>query len=393
MARRNPHIWRLCVLWQDTLLDTVTVRRAGRHFLRTGDVVDVEVDDDGLLVHGEGAPARLRSGDATPLPSGHVAVVYRDHAAPRLPLDLSVDSTFLHATMIGVAFTICLFSACWLAPVDRFDEGGAGLASNTRRWLSLPGGTARTTGVSFHAAGRPPQEAERIVVEQQQGRPLPRHAGPGPSLERTLEAMKQALHGADADGARDPMGELTRAIAAAPVLGAGVGGLSPRDPVDAGPGNGVIAAGSTTQLSTILRGRADTIEKTQPPLARPTTYPVKLIDVPDAAVDAERVDAATALDPFVREQLMRAIRRRSNVLRSCYESWGLANDDLRSGRLAVELTLLPDGHVTEIATTTTAGLASVGGCVERAASDWYLGDGLVDAPTRLSFPFLLQPRR
>ena len=33
----------------------------------------------------------------------------------------------------------------------------------------------------------------------------------------------------------------------------------------------------------------------------------------------------------------------------------------------------------------------VADCVVRAAGEWYLGDGLVDAPTRLSFPFLLQP--
>jgi hypothetical protein len=393
MARVPPLIWRLGVFWQDTLLDTATVAGRGRVALRTGAVFDVDVDRGCVILRGEGVEARLAPGGATALASGHIVVVGLDHACARAPRSFDVDTTFLHATMIGLATTICLFSALWFAPVTRFDEGGAGVPAEARRWLTLPGGAARTTGPAvFRASGRRPHEAERLLVEQRRGRPLPPRPGPGPSLQRTIELMKQALHGADGHSVRDPVGELSRAIAAAPVLGAGVGGLSPRDPVVAGPGAGVIAAGSTAQLSSVLRGRTEALEAAQPAAPRRPTYPVQLIDVPDAAVDAQRIDAAAALDPFVREQLVRAVRLRSNVLRGCYESWGLVADHLRSGRLVVELTLLPDGHVASVTTTTTTGLQAVGDCVARAAGEWYLGDGLVDEPLRLSFPFLLRPR-
>jgi hypothetical protein len=394
MSRVPSHIWRVSLLWQGTLLDTATVHGRARVVLRTGETFDVDGDgDDDVGIRGAGVAARVASGGSVGLPSGRIVTVERDRSSPRAPLWITVDSTFVHATMLGVAATVCMFSALWFAPLERFDEGGAGLPANARRWLTLSGGAARSIGRPvFAATGRPPHEAERLSTGRRATQPALRQAGSGPSLERTLEAMNQALRGPGGDGTRDAIGDLARAIAAAPVLGAGIGGLSPRDPADAGAGSGVVAAGTTAQLSQLLRGRTDNLERSRPPPPPRPTYPVQLVDVPDAAVDAQRVDATPDLDPFVREQLMRAIRLRSNVLRACYESWGLSVDRLRSGRLVVELTLLPDGHVDRISTTTSDGLDAVGTCVTRAAAEWYLGDGLVDAPTRLSFPFVLKPR-
>ena len=120
-----------------------------------------------------------------------------------------------------------------------------------------------------------------------------------------------------------------------------------------------------------------------------------LVDVPSAAVsDDGGLAAAPELDPVVREHLTRMIRTRHNVVRACYEAWGLAADAHRAGRLVLELTLRPDGRVEALSTiTSTPSLDRVGSCIERAAAEWYLGDGLVDAPTRLAFPFNLQPRQ
>ena len=199
MLRRSsprwPAVWRVSLSWQGTLLDTVTVRRRGRLALRTGERWRVDVDDDALVLRPErSAPAdaaglRLRAGATAALPEGHSLLVERDVGAPALPLELAVDSTFLHATMVGVAATICMFSAFWFAPVEQLADAGAGLPSNARRWLTLPGGAARAPGRPVFAAnGRLPEEAERLSTARQRGAPVPRR-GRGASLQQTLEAM------------------------------------------------------------------------------------------------------------------------------------------------------------------------------------------------------------
>jgi len=244
----------------------------------------------------------------------------------------------------------------------------------------------------WSSSGRRPSPAERPAVAPRRGVPRPRRQGPGPSLEQTLLAMKEALPGADGLASRDSVGDLSRAIAAAPVLGAGMGGLSPRDPVVSGVGSSVVAAGTTACLARSPRERDAALEGATPLSPQKATYPVQLVDVPPATVDAERAFATAALDPLSRERLLRAMRMRSTVLRGCYESWGLAVDARRRGRLVVELTLRPDGRVDDLQTTASDGVPLVGDCVRRAAVECYLGDGLVDAPTRLSFPLLLRPR-
>jgi hypothetical protein len=393
-------VWRVSLLWHGTLLDTVTVRRRARVALRTGEQWRIDVDGDALVLQGpdagDDARLRLSAGQVAGLPAGHAVLVERDLPVPRVAADLVVDSTFLHAAMVGIAATVCMFSALWFAPLERAGDAGAGLPSDARRWLTLPGGSARFVGrPTFSPRGRQAQLAEKLRLERPRGTPSPaRGPGPAPSLERTLEAMKAALRGADGTGTRDAIGELTRAIAAAPVLGAGVGGLAPRDPADAGPGSGLIAAGDTARLRRELRAqrlRAEEKQDRSPPPPRPL-YTATLLEPDSAAVVGEQIDARPDLDPVVREHLLRAVRLRHNVLRGCYESWGYGADRHAAGRVVVELTLRPDGHVADVVTESSEGLGAVGECVRRAAVDWYLGDGLVDEPVRLSFPFLLKPR-
>jgi hypothetical protein len=398
MTSHSPLVWRLSLLWQGTLLDTVTLRDdAGVLRLRTGEEVAVVVRGAHLVVGSGDDAIVVAAGESALLPAGHTVVAVVDVPDAVAAHELSIDATWLHSAMVGVAATVCVFSALWLAPLERLDDAGAGLPSTTRLWLSMPGGTARTAGrPTLAVPGRPPEEAERVTTERAAGAPLSREPGPAPSFERTLAAMSDALRrplGAAGSDVRDPLGEATRAIAAAPVLGAGMGGLTPRDPVDAGAGNGVIGAGNSVQLARLLRRSEQKLEQRAPENLPPKqTYKAKLVDIPDADIDDQHLTARPELDPVVREQLMINIRTRHNVLRGCYESWGLSADRKTSGRVVVELTLRPDGHVDDVATTGTDGLRLVAECVTRAARDWYLGDGLVEQPTRLSFPFVLRPR-
>lgn len=395
MATLRTPAWRLSLLWQETVLDTVTVTSDRRGLLlRTGDVVDVVIADDHLEVRGDRLEARLGPGQRLVLPAGHVLLAEPDIPNPVAVGAFSIDSTLLHSGMIAVAMTICAISALWLHPTAGSDDPGGGLRSESRRWLSLPGGTAHVVGRPvFQATGRPVDLGERFEFRPTPGPPTPAPATPRATLEATLAEMARALGPGGQGGARkDPLGEAVRQVAAAPVLSAGVGGLSPRDPVDDGRGAGVIGAGDSQRLDALRRQQAREEERTLPGR---TVYPVQLADVPDAAVDdAGRINATPELDPMVREHLSRMIRTRHNVVRGCYEAWGLAANAHKKGRLVLELTLRPDGRVEDVHTGgSDPGFERVGACVVRAASDWYLGDGLVDEPTRLAFPFNLQPRR
>ncbi len=404
MASRSHSVWRLSLLWRGAVLDTVSLQgQRGTLDLRTGEQLKVRLLDAAeqegpprLEIVGDRLLVILEPGQFCTLPAGHVLHVDVDVAASRAPAPFSVDSTLLHSTMIGVALQVCVFSSLWLAPLDGPADFGAGVTSDARRWLSLPGGTARSVGRAvFSANGRKPDEAERSAPAQKKGAPLPQRPGKGPSLDQTLEAMKRALHPGDDGDLRESLGELSKAFARAPVLGNGTGGLSPRDPIDNGPGSGVVGAGTTVALDDLLRRRAEQVEeklRVQRAPARPV-FPVTMTEVPDAAIDISRLAADPELDPVVRDHLSRMIRSRHNVIRACYESWGLSADAHRAGRLVLQLTLRPDGHVEDLhASTSTSELRMVGDCVVRAASEWYLGDGLVDEPTRLAFPFVLQPR-
>jgi len=360
----------------------------------TGDHFSIDIGDDGVAIEGVRVRAVLQAGQRLELPAGHVVCAELEPtpaAAARVPF--SIDSTLLHSAMIAFAAVTCVVSAFWLAPVGLSSDPGGGITSGARRWLSLPGGSARVVArATFSAAGRQADLGERYDLRQRAGSSVARPEGPRPSLESSLEAMKQALQrGAEGDNDRDPVGELARQVAAAPVLGAGVGGLSPRDPADVGAGSGIIGAGDALRQQALLRRAAADVDNALP--AR-NVYPVALVDVPDAAVDDDGgLASRPELDPVVRDHLTRMIRTRHNVIRACYEAWGLAADSRHAGRLILELTLRPDGRVEQLSTmTSTPELKRVGTCIERAAVEWYLGDGLVDEPTRLAFPFNLQPR-
>jgi len=402
MAGPQTSAWRLSLVWHGTVLDTVTVG-AKDHVvtLRTGDTVTVTPTDDTLEVRSAALEARLAPGQRVRLPAGHELLAER--LAARAPVavgDVSVDTTFLHSGMIAVAMTVCAVSALWLHPTTMAADGGAGVPSGARRFLSVSGGTAPTQGKpSLALTGRPLEFGERFELRQEMPQATTTQQRP-PSLARTsleaaLTAVSLAMRPGQAtpDPRSDALGEAVRQVASAPVLGAGVGGLSPKDQIDTGVGAGVIGAGES-KLDAIRRQQARLDTRSEPLVPKKGLYKVEVQDVPDAKVDdAGAIDATPELDPMVREHLARMIRTRHNVIRACYEAWGLTADVKRSGRLVLELTLRPDGRVERLSTTIShSGLTRVGSCIERAASEWYLGDGLVDEPTRLAFPFNLQPR-
>jgi hypothetical protein len=396
MGTDHPPAWRLSLLWHDAVLDTVTVtgQRAQAFTLRTGEVFHVHVVDNALHIKGDHVHAVVSAGQRLALPAGHEFVVMPEpRPAPAHRSPLAVDSTLLHSAMIAFATTICVVSALWLHPVGLSGAPGAGVPGEARRWLALPGGRAPVVGrATFSMSGRQVDLGERFTLAARTAGTPARANGVRTSLETTLAAMQDALHGGRAAERGEAVGELSRQVASAPVLGAGVGGLSPRDPLETGAGSGVIGPGESLKKNLlVVRAAADR----EPPQPARTTYPVTLVDVPSAAVsDDGGLAAAPELDPVVREHLTRMIRTRHNVVRACYEAWGLAADAHRAGRLVLELTLRPDGRVEALSTiTSTPALDRVGSCIERAAAEWYLGDGLVDAPTRLAFPFNLQPRQ
>lgn len=397
MPRPPRDVWRLALLWQGTVLDVVTVKRARATLhLRTGEQLKARVRAGQVEIQGVGPePLTVEAGVLTELPAGHAVVATRALPEADAGRFSSFDGTLFHAAMVGAALQACVVSALVLAPRPQLDpEVGGGLKGDLRRLL-VTGGTAPTRGPAEVAAvGRAPAEAERLELVRQQGqRSAPaRGTNGGLTVEQMLDEMRRALNiGNDGVELRDALGEMAQATARAPELGAGLGGLIVKDPAAEGAGNGLVGVGES-RLAEILRERVEKAKRDHrlPPRADRPVIPVQLVDVPEAHVTT--VSLSEELDPLVRDHLSSQVRERHNSVRHCYESWGLAGDPRRTGRLVLELTLLPNGKVADpTVTVDSAGLRLVGECVEKMAAEWYLGDGLVDEPRRLSFPFVLQP--
>ena len=218
-------------MWRETVLDTVSVtEKRCRIDLRTGDHIDVEVGDHSVRVTGDRLEATLVSGQRLHLPAGHELLVEIDAApAPAVLGDLGIDSTLLHSGMIAVAMTVCAVSALWLHPsASPHDPGGGGLHSDSHRWLSLSGGSAHVVGrPTFQAHGRPVALGERFELRATPGEAdHPKPLSATLTLAAALTSMTQALqHGGGGSTPRlDALGEAVSHVAAAPVLGAGVGG-------------------------------------------------------------------------------------------------------------------------------------------------------------------------
>lgn len=399
MPRHSRDVWRLALLWQGTVLDVVTVKgRRATLKLRTGERLKARATGGQIEIAGVGKEPIYADADVlVELPAGHALVASRSVPEADAGRLSTFDGTLFHAAMVGAAVQACVVSALVLAPRPQLDpEAGGGVKGDLRRLL-VTGGTAPTSGPAAVAAtGHAPEEAERLELTRQLGLPSAPARGTkgGPTVEQLLDEMRRALNvGNEGVELSDALGELAQSMARAPELGAGLGGLVPVDPATTGAGNGLVGIGES-RLAEMLKERVEKAKRDHrlAPRIERAPIPVQLVDVPDAHVTTVSIEEA--LDPAVKKHLTTEVRERHGSVRYCYESWGLAGNPTRAGRLVLELTLLPNGRVADAHVEVDgAGLTLVGECVEKMAADWYLGDGLVDEPKRLSFPFVLQPAR
>ncbi len=399
MPRVPRDVWRLALLWHGTVLDVVTVSsRRARLELRTGERLSARAARGHVEITGLGpAPLLVEPDVLVELPAGHALVASRAPPEANAGRLSAFDGTLFHAAMVGAAVQACVVSALVLAPRPQLDPEAGGSVRGDLRRLLVSGGTAPHVGPAVVAAtGHAPEEAERVELVRAKGQPSAPARGTkgGPTVEQLLDEMRRALNiGNDGVELKDALGEMAQATARAPELGAGLGGLVPVEPAAVGAGNGAVGVGES-RLAEILRERVEKAKRDDrlAPRTERAPIPVRLIDVPEALVTT--VAVVEALDDAVKKHLTTEVRERHGSVRYCYESWGLAGNPTRAGRLVLELTLLPNGRVADPQVTVEgAGLTMVGQCVERMAADWYLGDGLVDEPKRLSFPFVLQPAR
>jgi len=394
----------LTLSWHGSVVDVIRVERLpwSRTLLSLAKVSLSSTNDGIHAVIDDGSTTRIDDGCTLSIADGVVLDIAVVEQQPRAHVAVDFDSRLFHTALIAAAFQVCLVSALLLAPRPIDDgDGGGGLPLKTlTRLVRAPGGSALRPGAEIHSTGRPAEDAERPahLVPTRGARSRYARVTPTESLADALAAIERAVHrGSPVGELKETLGDLARSTARAPEQGAGIGGLlRPTILPDKGTSSGEVGNG-VVRLRSILRreDRAVRMAALEPLPPRTTAEPdipvVDQTDLPEFAIDG--FTAPDGLDPIVKDHLATAVRRRQNAVRSCYESYGLSQDAARSGRVVLYLTLSPNGTVVEPEVTTDdPALGGVARCLTARASEWFLGEGLVDVPTRLSFPFLLQPR-
>lgn len=394
-TRTATSAWRLALLWQGTLIDMVTLRRGGASLrLRTGDTLRVRLVDDAVELRSRTAgTTRVSAGGLVELASGETVAAAVVDADPGVADLVAVDALWLHAAMVGATLQACIVAALVLTPVPGLDtEHGGGMSSSWRQLRTTFGGTAPARGRAvFHAAGRPRAEAERVEPLHRSGETdaIEAHVRPTSHQRRQGPAPSEIVVTGQAEP-HETLGDAVRAMALAPALGAGVGGVSPMSALVEGAGSGAVGPGLTRDRAP-TDARVHVGDVAQPARAFPRAVRGRpeLLEL-HASDTVGQVD----LPAEVRAHLTREMRRQHSAVRSCYESRGLAADARLSGRLVVRFTLLPDGRIEDpVVVDESGGLEAVGACIERRARDWYLGAGLVAEPQPLAFPFVLRPHQ
>ncbi len=390
-------------LWGETPVDVITLAfgECRRVRLKSGDVFDIDARDVETVTIKGPSHEMVALTFEVPTPVGELVCVAREAAAESTrPGYKSYDGAFPHALLLAAAVQTVVVSALLLHPTHLDDDAGGGLAlQELNRYLKAPEGAAPNVGHGvFVAMGRPPEDAERATAAREAlGRRTARRAPrtQAPSLESVLAALSRAVNNGTQHGdLKDTVGDLAVSAASSPQLGAGLGGmLRPRQATPTGAGSGEVGAGSKRVKRDLkerirrLKKKADANEKALKKVAKRRTREIPVgmpttLEVPRGSV---------RLDPVVHDHIARTVGKFRNSVRYCYETWGLPTNPTSSGRLVLQLTLQPDGSVSNSRATIDHGLRLVGDCVEKQSRDWYLGDGLVPEPTVLSFPYVLQP--
>lgn len=410
LAAPDAPVLRLTVLWREVVVDSFAVGGDGpaTQELRVGGSLQAAWDDEvaAVVLTLDGAEmALVKPGESATL-GGLTVLCRHDALHPAAHRPLFFDGRWLQALLIAAAVQVCVVSALLLTPRPVVDpEPGAGLTmADVERFLAVPaGGAPREGRATFAPTGERPEEGERVSHERpplQVNRDRVATVRWSSTPAFLAESLDKLLgdEGGTSDLAR-VLGDDALATARSEQASAGVGGLlSPRPLVEPGAGNGTVGIGES-QTQKVLDANEERLEKQlskKEPLRKPkpepkrapqakTVFPVTTTRVPEGDV---------SIDPIVKDFLATRVREHKNSIRYCYETFGLAGDPTRQGRLVLELTLLPDGHVTDVtATTTEPGLTAVATCVQEQASQWFLGDVLPDEPKRLKFPFQLRPKR
>jgi len=363
----------------------LVARRQGALFLTIGarDALPLLVDQPIDLVDGL---TLIATGEAT---------------AQRARTPFELDARLFQAGLLAAAFQVCLVSALLLAPRPIDDgDGGGGLPLKTlARLVRVSGGAAPDKGAELQVNGRPAHEAERpttpVATRGARSRRAP--VEPTKSLAEAIAALERQVHrGSPVGELKETLGDLARSTARAPEKAAGIGGLlRPLILPDRGFGSGELGDG-LARLKRILtsEARSERMARLEPlpPRATPERE-VVVEETTDDALPEVALSTEDALDLVVKDHLAEAVRRRQNAVRACYEAFGLAKDAERSGRVVVTFTLNPDGTVADPEVTADDdGFDAVTRCLTERVTEWFLGEGLVDEPVRLAFPFVLTPR-
>ena len=253
-------------------MDVVTIERSGPHRLSTGDIARRKGDT--LVVDGVGV---VEDGETVDLPGGAALLATKTYPEAKAGLLAGFDSTLFHAAMVGAAVQACVVSALVLAPAPAFDtEPGAGMPGEWRRLLVSPGGTAPTVGTpALDIVGRRPDDGERPEPAHAVGHaPPPAPRGKPMNVNEVLAEMSRVLHlGNDGTELKDAIGDIAQSAARAPVAGADLGGLAPKDPVEQGDGNGLIGAGLSSVQEVLHRRIAENEKKARKALSTAAPRP------------------------------------------------------------------------------------------------------------------------
>lgn len=396
---------QLEVRWFGRIVEHLTLGDRARltRTLVSGHRLTLEHTPSGYTLRCDGAQASLQLGQPHAFDNGLVAkLVEMERAAATTPFT-RIDFGWVHAVMLAAALQVGGVAALLLSPPSGAEAGAGYRIEELRRYLRAPAGAAPTRGPGVVIrTGRPAEEAERPVPTPPTrgvSRPVPtiRRAPVEQSLLDAIGALDSVVQGSTPFGAdlRETIGDLARSTANAPTQGAGLGGLlQPRELIDTGAGTGVIGVGSD-RIQELTKEKRRLDDKRAPP-HKSKLKRARLSKAPgtgDGAGAGDDTLDGWGLDPVVRDQLAKAVRRRQSNVRYCYVTWALQADPSRTGRVVLELTLRPDGYVEAPKVKhEDPALGLVAECVERMAGEWYLGHGLVEESTRLAFPFILQPR-
>ncbi|MCP4504449.1 MAG: AgmX/PglI C-terminal domain-containing protein [Deltaproteobacteria bacterium] len=417
-STNKSQVLHLEVTWGGTLLDLVTLPFGRRHEVHFPDGLRAQIStpkqnllqDAAVVLCCETFTLDLPMDAQVELPSGHELHLHLvTEATPGIPIEPH-PAGFLHTLMVVCAAQVCLVSAIAMAPGEAPDPhaGGGVPSERLRRYIRVSSSSAEqvSSQASVASSGRILEAAERLHSPKRRKGRRPGTPRKGPGNERlaeALDALQLAVSGLETGSLKDLLGDPTKAVARSQTRKAGLGGiLAPKELLATGVGSGDLGVGKSriqNPISEVLNDFKKHLE--QEKKVRRLKKPIRVarLEVPNASVqaglgaDAES-DVQTKLDPLIRDHLSRQVRRHRNAVRYCYETWGLTANPTKSGRLTLELTFHPDGALTEIdVLESDPNLHQVSSCVKKMAANWYLGDGLVKAPRRLSFPFILQPRQ